>query len=63
MSLPEGRGEVLKLADELGLELDSRDESFLLSLANWLTASDELEFVENYRTDWGLNDDKEDDDG
>ena len=57
-----GRGEVLRLAEELGLELDNRAESFLLSLANWLTASDELEFVENYRTDWGLNDEEEDDD-
>ena len=58
-----GRGEVLRLADELELELNDRAESFLLALANWLSASDELEFVENYRTDWGLNDDKEDDDG
>ena len=49
-----GRGEVLRLAEDLGLELSDRAESFLRSLANWLSASDELEFVENYRTDWGV---------
>jgi len=42
MSLPEGRGEVLKLADELGLELDNRAVGFMHSLANWITASDEM---------------------
>jgi|TARA_R110000824_G_scaffold100361_2_gene238702 hypothetical protein len=57
-----GRGEVLRLAEDLGLELSDRAESFLRSLANWLSASDELEFVENYRTDWGMNDHEEEDD-
>ena len=52
-----GRGEIVKLAEEvLLLELTPAQESFLLEVANWLSASDEQEFVDSYRQHHGLED-------